>query len=126
MHSKARTKLHSPSTSRYIVLEPLVYEEWKRIFLKWDKNQFNISIYTNSHITKGWNETFNGIHKPSGAGRALGSSLGRDKRFFSSSSEVHPASYTIGMWFFLSGAKWPGRDADHSSPSSSKIKNVWI
>jgi hypothetical protein len=34
-------------------------------------------------------------------------------------SEVHPASYPVGT-----GSKArPGRDADHSSPSSAEVKN---
>jgi hypothetical protein len=26
---------------------------------------------------------------------------------------------------WVPGVKWPGRAADHSPPSSSKVKNVW-
>jgi hypothetical protein len=34
------------------------------------------------------------------------------------SSEVHPASYTMGT-----GLKLPGQDFDHSLPSSTQVKN---
>jgi len=34
---------------------------------------------------------------------------------------VHPASYTMGTWFF-SGAKRPEGGVDHPPPSSAKIK----
>jgi hypothetical protein len=34
-------------------------------------------------------------------------------------SEVHPASYPVGT----GGKARPGRDADHSSPSSAEVKN---
>jgi hypothetical protein len=36
------------------------------------------------------------------------------------SSEVHPASYPMGP----GGKAGQGRDADHSSPSIVKVKNV--
>jgi hypothetical protein len=40
---------------------------------------------------------------------------------------VHPASYPIGTgWGALSSrAKRPGREADHSLPSSAEVKNAW-
>jgi hypothetical protein len=38
-----------------------------------------------------------------------------------SSSVVHLASYAMG----IEGKARPGRDADHSSPSSAEVKNEW-
>jgi hypothetical protein len=40
-------------------------------------------------------------------------------------SGVHPASYPIGTRGFFPGVKRPGREADHSPPSSAKVKNAW-
>jgi hypothetical protein len=38
-------------------------------------------------------------------------------------SEAHPASCTVGTGGSFPGGKvWPGHDADHSSPSSAKVK----
>jgi hypothetical protein len=61
-----------------------------------------------------------------------GSIPGRGKRIFScslyvqSSSGANPASYTMGTGGggpFPGAKARPGRDADHSPPSSAKIKN---
>jgi hypothetical protein len=42
------------------------------------------------------------------------------------SLEAHPASYPIGTGSLLPGAKArPGRDADHSPPSSAEVKNKY-
>jgi hypothetical protein len=39
-------------------------------------------------------------------------------------SEAHPASYPMGTrGSFPGGEARPGRDADHSPPSSAKVKN---
>jgi hypothetical protein len=39
-------------------------------------------------------------------------------------SEAHPASYPMGTGGPFPGAKGrPGRDADHSPPSSAEVKN---
>jgi hypothetical protein len=39
-------------------------------------------------------------------------------------SEAHPASYTRGTRGYFPGAKArPGRDADHSLPSSAEVEN---
>jgi len=35
---------------------------------------------------------------------------------------AHPASYPIGIWGSSLGAKWPEHEADHSLPSSAKVK----
>jgi hypothetical protein len=59
-----------------------------------------------------------GVRSPAGA-----------KDFFSSlcvqtGSEAHPASCTMGTGGpFLQGKALPGRDADHSPPSSAEVKN---
>jgi hypothetical protein len=39
-------------------------------------------------------------------------------------SGAHPASYKIGTGGYLHGGKLPGREADHSPPSSSEVKNA--
>jgi hypothetical protein len=64
------------------------------------------------------------MYKPSGTERALSSNPDRDKRFFSSPKcPNEPCSIIFnGLLFF--GVKRPGRDADHSSPSSSKVNNI--
>jgi hypothetical protein len=67
------------------------------------------------------------------AGRSgfKGSIPGRDWEFFSSApcldlSEAHPASYPVGKLGALSpGVERPGREADHSPPSSADVKNSW-
>jgi hypothetical protein len=41
-------------------------------------------------------------------------------------SEAHPASYPMGSGCpFPGGKARPGRDADHSPPSSAEVKNEW-
>jgi hypothetical protein len=35
-----------------------------------------------------------------------------------------PASYPVGTMGPLPGAKWSGREADHSPPSSAEVKNT--
>jgi hypothetical protein len=43
---------------------------------------------------------------------------------FSSSPGAHPASYSMGIGGpFPGGKARPGRDADHSPPSSAEVKN---
>lgn len=41
-------------------------------------------------------------------------------------SGVHPASYLVGTGGSFSGVKQPGREADHSPPSSAEAKKTWI
>jgi hypothetical protein len=42
-------------------------------------------------------------------------------------SRAHPASYVMGIEGYFSGRiKQPGREADHSPPTSVEIKNTWI
>jgi hypothetical protein len=39
-------------------------------------------------------------------------------------SGAHPASCTVGTGGLFPGGKaWPGRDVDHSPPSSAEVKN---
>jgi hypothetical protein len=40
-------------------------------------------------------------------------------------SGAHPASYPMGTKGFSLGVKRPGREADHSPPSSAEVKNDW-
>jgi len=54
---------------------------------------------------------------------------GKDKRFsliqkVQASSGCHPASNSMGTGI-LSRLKWPGRDVDHSPPTTAKVKNEW-
>jgi hypothetical protein len=37
-------------------------------------------------------------------------------------SEVHPASYPVGIRGSFPGVKRPGREANHSPPSSAEVK----
>jgi hypothetical protein len=44
--------------------------------------------------------------------------------YYHTNSEVHPAFYPVSTGGPLPGGKvWPGRDADHSLPSSADVKN---
>jgi hypothetical protein len=38
---------------------------------------------------------------------------------------AHPTSYPMGTWDLSLGVKRPGREADHSPPSSADVKNAW-
>jgi hypothetical protein len=38
---------------------------------------------------------------------------------------AHPASYPLGTTGSFPGVKRPGREADHSPPSSAEVKNAW-
>jgi hypothetical protein len=40
-------------------------------------------------------------------------------------SGAHPASYSKGTGDLSLGVKRPGREADHSPPSSAEVKNAW-
>jgi hypothetical protein len=40
-------------------------------------------------------------------------------------SGAHPASYPVDTRGSFPGVKWPGREADHSRPSSAEVKNAW-
>jgi hypothetical protein len=41
-------------------------------------------------------------------------------------SGVHPTSYTAGTGGSFPGVKRPGREADHSPPTSAEVKKIWI
>jgi hypothetical protein len=41
-------------------------------------------------------------------------------------SGVHPTSYTMGTGGSFPGVKRPGREADHSPPTSAAVKEMWI
>jgi hypothetical protein len=59
-----------------------------------------------------------GVRSPAGA-KEFSSSL-----FVQTGSEAYPASCTVGTGGPFSGAKArPGRDADHSPPSSAEVVN---
>jgi hypothetical protein len=41
-------------------------------------------------------------------------------------SGVHPTSYTMGTGGSFTGVKRPGRQADHSPPTSPEVMKMWI
>jgi hypothetical protein len=41
-------------------------------------------------------------------------------------SGAHPASYPIDTGVLSPGVKWPGREADHWTPTSAQVKNLYI
>jgi hypothetical protein len=41
-------------------------------------------------------------------------------------SGAHPVSYPIGKGGSSPGVKQPGREADHSPPTSAEVKKTWI
>jgi hypothetical protein len=52
------------------------------------------------------------------------------KKFFSSrkvqtGSGAHPASYSMDTGILFRGIQRPGREADHSPPSSAEVRNEW-
>jgi hypothetical protein len=40
--------------------------------------------------------------------------------------EVHPTSYPMGTGGSFPGGKRPGREVDHSPPTSAEVKKMWI
>jgi hypothetical protein len=40
-------------------------------------------------------------------------------------SGIHPPSYPMGIGSSFPGVKRPGREADHSPPTSVEVKNAW-
>jgi hypothetical protein len=44
--------------------------------------------------------------------------------FNDTGSGVHPTSYTMGTGGSLPGVKRPGREADHSPPTSAEVKKM--
>jgi hypothetical protein len=81
------------------------------------------------------NERGSRVRLPAAAGNF--SVLGFDSRgwgggceFFSSPSRPEwlcgpPAFYPVGTRGSFLGVKRPGREADHSPPSSTEVKNAW-
>jgi hypothetical protein len=67
---------------------------------------------------------FKGTHKLlTRAGRS-GFDPQQGQRIFLLASASHPASYSMGTGGpFPGGKARPGRDADHSPPSSAEVKN---
>jgi hypothetical protein len=52
--------------------------------------------------------------------------MGFSHHNFQTGSGAQPASYEIGTGgFFHPEVKRPGREADHSPPSSAEVKNAW-
>jgi hypothetical protein len=41
-------------------------------------------------------------------------------------SGAHPASYPMGKAALSPGIKRPGRETDHSPPTSSEVKKTWV
>jgi hypothetical protein len=41
-------------------------------------------------------------------------------------SGVHPNSYPMGTGGSFPGVMRPGREADHSPPTSAEVKKMWI
>jgi hypothetical protein len=41
-------------------------------------------------------------------------------------SGVHPTSHTMGTGSSSPGVKRPGREVDHSPPTSPEVKKMWI
>jgi hypothetical protein len=59
------------------------------------------------------------------------SSPGRFKKFsllhiIQTGSGVHPTSYKMGAGGSFSGVKRQGREADHSPPTITEVKKMWI
>jgi hypothetical protein len=48
--------------------------------------------------------------------------LHNEEHFDLHGSGAHPASYPVGTSSFTLGVKRPGREADHSPPSSAEVK----
>jgi hypothetical protein len=45
--------------------------------------------------------------------------------YVQTSSGAQPAFYLMGTERSFPSVKWPGQEADHSPPSSAKVKNAW-
>jgi hypothetical protein len=41
-------------------------------------------------------------------------------------SEIHPTSYPMGTGGSIPGGKEPGREVDHSPPTSAEVQKIWI
>jgi hypothetical protein len=47
-------------------------------------------------------------------------------QIFQTGSEVHPPSYSLSTGNSFPGVKRPGREVDHSPPTSAEVKKMWI
>jgi hypothetical protein len=57
-------------------------------------------------------------------GPGFDSSLGKETFiFYKTGSGAHPTSCSVITGVASPGMKWPGREADHSPPSISEVKN---
>jgi hypothetical protein len=68
-----------------------------------------------AELRPGWS----GVRLPAGAGNF---SLHHRVQ---NGSGAHPASYPMGNKCSFSGVKRPGREADHSPPSSAEVNSAW-
>jgi hypothetical protein len=50
----------------------------------------------------------------------------RNKTFPAVYPGNHPTSYTMGTGSSFPGVKLPGREVDHSTPTSAEVKKMWI
>jgi hypothetical protein len=111
--------------------------------VKWPRCLANRLLQFSSEVRKAWTSlllptrqnTQSRWSRNSSLSRAMScgldarvSSSGRGKKFslfhsFQTDSGAHPASSPMGIWDSLPGLKRAGRDADHSPPSSTKVKN---
>jgi hypothetical protein len=96
-------------------------------------NSYQGQRFTLPTVSTDWMNRGSSVSVVSGYGlddRVIGfRSLAEAKDFSSSlcaqtGSGAHPASYPMGTGGpFPRGKVWPGRDTDHSSPSSTEVKN---
>jgi hypothetical protein len=45
---------------------------------------------------------------------------------FQTGSGVHPTSFPVGAGVLSPAVKWPGREADHSPPTSAEVKKMFF
>jgi hypothetical protein len=77
---------------------------------------YTYNIRTVLHYATGWDA---GVHFP--AGVMIEFSLCHR---IQTTSGVHSSSYSVGTRCFCPGVKRPGREADHSPPSSGDVENA--
>jgi hypothetical protein len=82
------------------------------LFFLWDSS---VGIATGY----GLDDRMIGVRFSAGAGNFF------PRRRVQTGSGSHPASYTINTGGFTLGVKWPGREANHSHPSSAKVNSAW-
>jgi hypothetical protein len=104
---------------QYLINEIGVWEIYIQIFV------IISTIFFSANTVVGI-ETGYGLHD-----REVGIRVPVGSRFFTSpivqtGSGVHPASYTLGIRGPLPEVKRPGCEADHSPPTSAKVKKMWI